>query len=200
VAGRLAALTLAAVVTSPLERCVQTAREITKAQRTAGRTPQTKTDRRIVECDYGDWTGREIKELAKEPLWKVVQSTPSAVTFPGGEAMAAMAARAVSAIRQLDVAMGAAHGADAVWVACSHADVIKSIVADALGMHLDLFQRIVVDPCSVSAIRYLAGRPFVLATNDSGPDLTRLGPPKGSPKRRRAASATVGGGAGGGAI
>lgn len=207
-AERLAVLPLAAVVTSPLERCAETARAVTKAQRAAGRTPVTKTDRRLLECDYGDWTGKEIKTLAKDPLWPIVQAQPSAATFPAGEAMAAMSERAVRAVRGLDAGFGESAGPDAVWVACSHGDVIKAILADALGMHLDLFQRIVVDPCSVSAIRYTAGRPFVLTSNDTSGDLGRFVPPpaaqsgKGAKRRRRpaASDATVGGGAGAGAV
>jgi broad specificity phosphatase PhoE len=134
-----------------------------------------------------------------------VQAHPSAVTFPGGESMAAMAERAVRAVRAVDAELAASSGPDALWVACSHGDVIKAIVADALGLHLDLFQRLVVDPCSVSAIRYTAGRPFVLSTNDTTGELSRFGPPpppKGRARKRRAASsdATVGGGAGAGAV
>lgn len=203
-ADRLAVLPLAAVVTSPLERCAETAKLALKAQRDAGRKPVSKTDRRLLECDYGDWTGKEIKGLAKDPLWPVVQAHPSGVTFPGGESMAAMAERAVRAIRDLDAKIAAEHGPDAVWLACSHGDVIKAILADALGMHLDLFQRIVVDPCSVSGIRYTAGRPFVLTSNDTSGDLSRFVPVPPKPgRRKRAAStsdATVGGGAGAGAV
>jgi broad specificity phosphatase PhoE len=119
--------------------------------------------------------------------------------------MAAMAARAVQAVRSLDQQFAATFGPDVVWLACSHGDVIKAILADALGMHLDLFQRIVVDPCSVSAIRYTDGRPFVLTQNDTGGDLSRLVPPapaKTSRGRKRATSgdATVGGGAGAGNV
>jgi probable phosphomutase (TIGR03848 family) len=202
VAERLAAVPLAAVVTSPLDRCVETARAVTKAQKAAGRKPLTRTDRRIVECDYGDWTGKQISSLAKDPLWRVVQSNPSAVTFPSGESMAAMSARAVQAVRALDAEFSDTLSPDAIWVACSHGDVIKSVVADALGIHLDLFQRIVVDPCSVTAIRYSGGRPFVITTNDTGGDLSRVIPPP-PPKRRRRnapADATIGGGAGGGSV
>ena len=169
-AQRLAVLPLAAVVTSPLERCAETAKAVLRAQRAAGRRPASRTDRRLLEADYGDWTGKQIKELAKDRLWSVVQAHPSGVSFPGGEAMAAMAERAVRAVRELDAQVDGTHGADALWLACSHGDVIKAILADALGMHLDLFQRIVVDPCSVSAIRYTAGRPFVLMSNDTSGD------------------------------
>jgi probable phosphomutase (TIGR03848 family) len=203
-ARRLAVLPLAAVVTSPLERSTETARAVLKAQRVAGRAPASKTERRLLECDYGDWTGKEIKTLSKDPLWRVVQSHPSGATFPGGESMSAMAARAVRAVRDLDRRLEAEHGPDASWVACSHGDVIKAILADALGMHLDLFQRIVIDPCSVSAIRYTAGRPFVLMSNDTSGELARFvpAPPKPGRRRRRPADsdATVGGGAGGGAV
>ena len=99
---RLAVLPLVAVVTSPLERCTETARRVLTAQRAAGRTPVSKTERRLLECDYGDWTGREIKALSKDPLWPVVQAHPSGASFPGGESMSAMAERAVRAVRELD--------------------------------------------------------------------------------------------------
>jgi probable phosphomutase (TIGR03848 family) len=192
-------------VTSPLERCAETARAVTRAQKAAGRTVPRRSDRRLLECDYGDWTGRSIESLAKDPLWPVVQSHPSGVRFPGGESMAGMAERAVRAVREIDASLAEKSGPEALWVACSHGDVIKAILADALGLHLDLFQRLVVDPCSVSAIRYTAGRPFVLSTNDTTGELSRFRPPppaKGSAARRRATSsdATVGGGAGAGAV
>jgi len=203
-ADRLAMLPLVAVVTSPLERCAETARAVLSQQRAAGRQPARHTDRRLLECDYGDWTGREIKSLVKDPLWRVVQAHPSAVTFPNGESMPDMAARAVRAIRDRNDRLATEHGDHAVWVACSHGDVIKAILADALGMHLDLFQRIVVDPCSISAIRYAAGRPFVLFSNSVTGDLAPYLPVPPKPGRRRraaaAADATVGGGAGGGTV
>jgi probable phosphomutase (TIGR03848 family) len=203
-ADRLAVLPLAAVVTSPLDRCAETARAVIRGQKAAGRAIRPRTDRRLLECDYGDWTGREIKSLVKDPLWPVVQAHPSGVAFPGGESMAAMAERAVRAVRAIDAELAGSSGPDALWVACSHGDVIKAILADALGLHLDLFQRLVVDPCSVSAIRYTAGRPFVLMTNDTCGDLSRFvpAPPKAGKRRRRPASsdATVGGGAGAGAV
>jgi len=201
-ADRLAVLPLASVVTSPLERCAETARAVLAAQRVAGRSPARHTDRRLLECDYGDWTGREIKALVKDPLWRVVQSHPSGVTFPGGESMSAMAERGVRAIRDLSAKVAAEHGEHAVWLACSHGDLIKAILADALGMHLDLFQRIVVDPGSISAIRYTDGRPFVLFSNSVSGDLSPYVPvpPKPGRRRRASADATVGGGAGGGTV
>src|SRR4029453_16779416 len=130
--------------------------------------------------------------------------TPSAVLFPNGEGMAAMSARAVATIRRWDTRVSAEHGPDALWLACSHGDVIKAIVADALGLHLDQFQRIVADPASITVIRYTPVRPFVLRLNDSGTELASLVPPKRS-RRRRAddpatSDAAVGGGAGGGTV
>ncbi|WP_345713199.1 histidine phosphatase family protein, partial [Kineococcus glutinatus] len=116
--------------------------------------------------------------------WAQVQQHPSAVVFPGegGESMRAMQQRAVDAVREHDAAVAAEHGADAVWLAVTHGDLIKAVLADALGVHLDLFQRIGVDPCSVSVVRYTSARPFVLRTNDTGGDLADLAPP---PRRRR---------------
>jgi probable phosphomutase (TIGR03848 family) len=193
-AERLAGLPVAAIVTSPLERCRQTARELNAAQQARLRVS---TDRGLLECDYGEWTGRELKTLAKEPLWRTVQAHPSAAAFPGGESMAAMAARAVATVRRWDARIEQEHGPDAVWVAVSHGDVIKAVLADALGMHLDAFQRIVVDPASLSVVRYTPMRPFVVASNTSAGDLAHLRPPPRSRRRRTATSdAAVGGGAG----
>lgn len=184
---RLAAVPLVAVVSSPLERCRQTAQHILDRQ--AG-TPDTPVDPDLTECDYGLWQGRPLSDLAKEDLWPTVQSQPSAVVFPGGESMAAMQARSVAAVRRHDAALEAEHGPEAVWVAVSHGDIIKSILADALGMHLDLFQRIDVGPASVSIVRYGTGRPTVHATNTEAGDLSWLA------KGIRTGDAPVGGGSG----
>jgi probable phosphomutase (TIGR03848 family) len=191
VGQRLAPVPLAAVVSSPLERCRQTAAAVLD-----GRPLELQTDDRLGEARYGDWTGRSLKELVKEPLWKVVQAHPSAAVFPGdeGEGLAHTQARAVAAVR----AWNAALGPDAVWLAVSHGDVIKAVLADALGLHLDQFQRIVVDPASISVVSYTETRPFVLRVNDTGGDVTALVPPKKKGRRRRRADsdAVVGGGAG----
>jgi probable phosphomutase (TIGR03848 family) len=194
VAERLAPLPLNAIVTSPLERCVDTAEYIRAAQEAA--KPEWHVDERITECGYGVWTGRPIRELTKDPIWKVVQTQPSAARFPDGEALTDVSARAVAAVRDWDARLGP----DAIWVACSHGDVIKAILADALGLHLDQFQRIVVDPCSVSVIRYTDTRPYVLRSNDVGGDLSAFAPPKRKGRRRRTSDATVGGGAGSGSV
>jgi probable phosphomutase (TIGR03848 family) len=172
-AERLAVVPLVAIVSSPLERCRQTARAILVLQTGS---PASAVDRGITECDYGDWQGRPLRELSKEKLWSVVQGQPSAAAFPGGESLAAMQTRSVAAIRRRDAAIEAEHGPGAIWAAVSHADIIKSILADALGMHLDLFQRITIGPASVSIIRYTANHPDVLATNTDSGDLGWLRP------------------------
>jgi probable phosphoglycerate mutase len=149
------------------------------------------------ECHYGDWTGKELKELAKDPLWPVVQAHPSAVRFPGpeGETMLGMQHRAVSAIRDWNAVLGG----EATYVVCSHGDVIKAIVSDALGLHLDMCQRIQVDPCSLTVVRYTQLRPFVVRMNDTGGGVEDLLPrPKDESQAGLGESdAAVGGGAGG---
>ena len=199
---RLAVVPLAELVSSPLERCRETARAV--ALRQPAR-PRVLSDRALTECDYGEWQGRKLRELARLALWRTVQTNPSAATFPGGESLSRMQARAVDAVRRRDDAVRAAHGDDAVWLAVSHGDVIKSILADALGMHLDLFQRIQVDPASISVVRYTAARPYVLSSNTHEGDLSWLAPKrpeKGvrkSGRRKTDHGAAVGGGSGPGA-
>ncbi len=199
VGERLAQLPLAAIVSSPLERCVQTATAIAVRQGGSDHagSPAVQLDHRIGECRYGDWTGQPLRKLARDPLWRVVQAHPSAVRFPGpdGESMPAMQERAVAAVRDWNARLGA----DATYMICSHGDVIKAILADALGMHLDMLQRIQVDPCSLSVVRYTTLRPFVLRMNDTGAGaaaLAGLGPQ--ARKAHAEADAAVGGGAGSG--
>jgi probable phosphomutase (TIGR03848 family) len=199
-AERLRPLPLAAVVSSPLQRCVETMQPLAEGRPELA----VQTDDRVGECHYGDWTGVELKKLAKDPLWRVVQLHPSAAVFPGtgGEPLRTTQARAVDAVRDWNERLGD----EATYVVCSHGDVIKAVVADALGMHLDLFQRIHVDPCSLTVVRYTALRPFVVRLNDVGGDVADLLPPKRR-KRRSATTgrrggdsssdAVVGGGAGG---
>lgn len=194
-ARRLEGLTAATLVSSPLERCQETAEAV--AERLG--LPVT-TDERFIECDYGSWTGRSLADLSDEPLWRVVQDHPSAARFPGGEALAAASARAVEAVRDWNghVAAQAPPTDDdtppvpPVYVVCSHGDIIKAIVADALGMHLDLFQRVRVDPCSVTSVTYTRSRPFLNGLNDTGEALAA-----GLPTAYEAkGEAAVGGGAG----
>ncbi|MET7763605.1 histidine phosphatase family protein [Streptomyces sp. NPDC005336] len=188
--GRLARLPLAAVVTSPLQRCQETLAPLLAAR------PElpVHTEERIGECHYGEWSGRKLAELADEPLMNVVQQHPSAAAFPGGESMRAMQARAVDAVRDWNARIEERHGADAVYLMCSHGDIIKSLVADALGLHLDLFQRISAEPCSVTAIRYTSLRPFLVRLGDTG-DFAGLAPREDTPADR-GGDAAVGGDAG----
>lgn len=183
---RVAGLPIARLVSSPLERCVETARAV---------GPDAEIDARLQECDYGDWTGEPLSRLSRLRLWRVVQDHPSAAVFPAGESLRSMQARAVEAIRDHDRAVRRSAGADAVWAAVSHGDVIKSVVADALGMHLDHFQRLMVDPASVTAISYTERRPFVLRLNDLAGDLAPFAPAKRG-RRTPSSDADVGGGAG----
>lgn len=198
---RLAVVPLVSVITSPLERCRETTQGLL-----AGRTAAVPVhvDERVGECRYGDWTGRKLTDLAREPLWKVVQGHPSAMVFPGegGESMIEMSTRAVTAVRAWAGRADDEYGDRAVLAVVSHGDVIKAVLADALGLHLDQFQRIQVDPCSVSVVRYTPLRPFVVRMNDVGGDVAALVPGK-APRRRRGragsaagSDAVVGGGAG----
>lgn len=158
---------ISAVARSPLDRCAQTVAPLMAAlDADPDRdVPELVVDA-LAEVDYGAWTNRPIKDLLSEPLWKTVQQHPSAAVFPDGEGLANVQARAVAAVRDLDRRFGGADGSG-VWVACSHGDVIKAIIADAMGMHLDSFQRIVVEPASISVIRYGATRPYVHTVNST---------------------------------
>ncbi|GHB63461.1 phosphatase [Streptomyces xanthochromogenes] len=185
--ARLAGVPLAAVVTSPLQRCRETVQPLLDARPGLPLHPEDL----IGECHYGDWSGRKLAELSTEPLMEVVQQHPSNAAFPGGESMRAMQARAVGAVRDWNERIETEHGPDAVYAMCSHGDIIKSVVADALGMHLDLFQRISVEPCSLTVIRYTRLRPYLVRLGDTG-DLASL-MPREQPAEEQA---EVGGGAG----
>lgn len=158
---------ISAVARSPLERCAQTVAPLLAALDADPdrAVPEVVVDA-LAEVDYGSWTNRPIKDLLNEPLWKTVQQHPSAAVFPGGEGLAAMQGRAVAAVRELDHTYGGPDGSG-VWLACSHGDVIKSVIADAMGVHLDAFQRIVVEPASISVIRYSPTRPYVHTVNST---------------------------------
>jgi probable phosphomutase (TIGR03848 family) len=159
-AERIAALSRppTAVYASPLERTRQTAAPIAKALGL-----RVQVARGLIECDVGNWTGRQLKSLWKAPEWATVQRWPSGFRFPGGESFAELSARATDAV----LGLVAAHPGQTI-VAVSHADPIKAIVASALGMPIDLFQRVSISPCSVSAIAYGAGGPHVLCVNSTG--------------------------------
>lgn len=155
-----------AVYASPLERTRETAVPIA-----AARTLKVQIDRGLLECDFGDWTGRELKELTRLPEWGTIQHAPSTFTFPGGESFIAMQTRIVTALDRIR-----ARHPGGVVVCVSHADPIKAAVAHALGTHLDLFQRIVVSTCSITAVAYGTGAPVVLTVNSTGSSLAELRP------------------------
>ncbi|CAN7437042.1 MSMEG_4193 family putative phosphomutase [Knoellia sp. LjRoot47] len=169
-AERLVDVEVARLVTSPLQRCRETAGLLLP-----GATAEVVDD--LGECHYGAWTGRPIAELTKEPLWRTVQDDPGSARFPDSDRYAAeslteMADRTVAAIRRIDDEVTSERGPDAVWVAVSHGDPIKAILADAVGAGLAGLQRVHVDPASVSVIRRTGSRPMVLATNSSGGAVT----------------------------
>lgn len=164
-AVRIAGLrSVAAVYSSPMERTRETAGPIAKARKL--RVRQAKG---LIECDFGRWTGRKLADLRKLDSWRTVQRYPSGFTFPGGESFSGMQTRAIECIHDLVER----HPGETI-VAVSHADVIKALVASATGTHLDLFQRIVVSPCSITAIAYSADGPMVLTVNSTGDDLAGL--------------------------
>ncbi|MDB1089039.1 MSMEG_4193 family putative phosphomutase [Streptomyces sp. ACA25] len=188
--GRLSGVPLVAAAHSPLQRC----RETLEPLRAARPELPVRAEDRIVECDYGEWTGRKLAELAEEPLMSTVQRQPSAAVFPGGESLRAMQHRAVDAAREWAGRIERDHGPDALWLMCTHGDIIKSLVADALGLHLDLFQRIAAGPASVTAIRYTTDRPFLLRLGDTG-ELGGLAPDLAGAVTPERGDAAVGGGA-----
>jgi len=155
-----------ALYTSPLERARETAAPI------AAITGQrARVERGLLECEFGEWTGAELSKLMKKPEWQTVQRSPSSFRFPGGESFSEMQHRIVSTLDRLR----AAHPGGTI-VCVSHADPIKAAVANALGTHLDLFQRIVISTCAVSVIAWSPGGPAVLAVNSTGGSLRELQP------------------------
>jgi probable phosphomutase (TIGR03848 family) len=153
-----------AIYTSPLERARETAAPIATA-----RQLRPAVERGLHECDFGDWTGAELKKLMKLPEWRTVQGYPSGFRFPGGESFVEMQDRMVGTVQRL-----VARHPGGVVVCVSHADTIKAAVAHALGTHLDLFQRIVISTCSITAVAYGTGTPVVLTVNSTGGSLAQL--------------------------
>ena len=167
VAERIAELPkIDAIYASPLERARETAAPIAKALK-----QRVKIDKGLLECDFGDWTGAELSKLMKLPEWSTVQKAPSTFRFPNGESFTEMQTRMVSALDRIR----AAHPGGTV-VCVSHADPIKAAVAHAMGTHIDLFQRIVIGTCSVSAVAYTGHGPIVLTVNSTGGSLADLRP------------------------
>jgi len=184
VAARLQTLPLAVIVSSPIERCRETAEAILAERDPA---PPFELDERLGDVRYGDWTGRSFKELHREPLWKSVMANPADVTFPNGEAIRDMAVRAIASVRDWSARLGP----DATFAIVSHADPIRAILADALGLHLEGYGRLVVGPGSLSVVRYDGARPVVLRVNDLGggtSDLLAAVKPAKRPRRPRSPS------------
>ncbi len=188
VAARLEGVSVAAAVTSPLQRCRETVALALPDHEVA-------VDDRLGECHYGAWTGLRLGEAAKQDLWRVVQDDPASAIFPrhdvyAAESLTEMAARVVGGVRALDAEIEAEHGKDAVWVAVSHGDPIKAVVAEAVGAGLAGLQRVRVDPGSLTAIHVTPTRMVLLASNTSeGP----LAPLVAVPKHAPAGEGTVGG-------
>jgi probable phosphomutase (TIGR03848 family) len=168
-ASRLEAVKIAQVVSSPLERTLETAAIL------FGKNFKVQTEDRLLECDYGDWQGAKLSELSVHELWPIVQQRPDEMIFPNGESMNDMSGRACQAAREWDAKLTAEHGDKVVWAAVSHGDIIKAICADAMGLPLRKFQSLLIEPASVSVIHYSESGSAVSKLNDTGSDwLTKL--------------------------
>lgn len=168
-ASRLETVDIARVIASPLERTLETAEIL------FGKQMDVATEDRLLECDYGDWQGAKLSELAVHELWPVVQQRPDEMIFPNGESMNDMSGRACQAVREWDARLTAEHGDKVVWAAVSHGDIIKAICADAMGLPLRKFQSLLIEPASVSVIHYSDSGSAVSKLNDTGGDwLTKL--------------------------
>jgi len=178
VAARLLPVPVMAVVSSPIERCRQTAEAIVAGR---GATVSLELDDRLGDVRYGDWTGRTFKDLNHDPRWKRIHADPASFRFPSGEALHEMGARAVAAVRDWNERLGL----EATYAVVSHADPIRAILVDALGLGFEGYLRLGVGPGSLSVIRYGPGGAVVVRVNDSGGDLADLVPQKGGSRRPR---------------
>jgi probable phosphomutase (TIGR03848 family) len=168
-ASRLEAVKIAQVISSPLERTLETAEIL------FGKHVDVASEDRLLECDYGDWQGAKLSELSVHELWPVVQQRPDEMIFPNGESMNDMSGRSCQAAREWDAKLTAEHGDKVVWAAVSHGDIIKAICADAMGLPLRKFQSLLIEPASVSVIHYSESGSAVSKLNDTGSDwLTKL--------------------------
>lgn len=164
---------VAAVISSPLQRCVETAALLADVE-----AESVATDEGLGECHYGAWTGRRLSDLARDPLWRTVQDDPAGARFPddetyAAESLAEMTARVWETLATLDARVEAEHASEALWVAVSHGDPIRSALATAMGSGVAGLQRSRVDPGSVSCLRWSSGTPFVVGTNGDGSSLER---------------------------
>lgn len=168
-AERLKGVNIAQVVSSPLERTQETASLLFEENKDIA------LEDRLLECDYGDWQGAKLSELAVHELWPIVQQRPDEMIFPNGESMNEMSARASTAVREWDAKLTTEHGDKVVWVAVTHGDIIKAICADAMGLPLRKFQSLLIEPASVSVIHYSDSGSAVSKLNDTGSEwLTKL--------------------------
>ena len=158
------AVSIAQVVSSPLERTLETASIL------FSKDIEIATEDRLLECDYGDWQGVKLSELSVHELWPIVQQRPDEMIFPNGESMNDMSIRASAAVREWDAKLTAEHGEQVVWAAISHGDIIKAICADAMGLPLRKFQSLLIEPTSVSVIHYSETGSAVSKLNDTGSD------------------------------
>lgn len=163
-AERLATVKLAGIIASPLERTQETAALL------FGSDTDISLEDRLLECDYGDWQGAKLSELAVHELWPIVQQRPDEMIFPNGESMNDMSDRACLAVREWDAKLTSEHGDKVVWAAVSHGDIIKAICADAMGLPLRKFQSLLIEPASVSVIHYSETGSAVSKLNDTGSD------------------------------
>lgn len=202
VAARLAGVPISLIAASPLQRCQETAAVVADTLRVS-----IESFDGLGECHYGAWTGRPLKDLATEELWRTVQDNPHDAVFPSsaehrGESLREMYDRVTTTVRDLDARVEAEFGEHAVWIAVSHGDPIKSVVADVVGTGLDGFQRIHVDPASATVVRWAGDRSMLLRCNDTGRSLDSVvprrptEPAEASPSVARPGDAVVGGGAG----
>jgi probable phosphomutase (TIGR03848 family) len=167
--ARLQGVKIARVISSPLERTLETAAILFDSN------VEVATEDRLLECDYGDWQGTKLSELSTHELWPIVQQRPDEMIFPNGESMNEMSKRACEAVREWDAQLTSEHGDKVVWAAVSHGDIIKAICADAMGLPLRKFQSLLIEPASVSVIHYSESGSAVSKLNDTGSDwLTKL--------------------------
>jgi len=159
---RLKGVNIARVISSPLERTRETASILFRSQH------EIELEDRFLECDYGDWQGAKLSELAVHELWPIVQQRPDEMIFPNGESMNNMSLRASTAAREWDARLTAEHGDKVVWAAVSHGDIIKAICAEAMGLPLRKFQSLLIEPASVSVIHYSESGSAVSKLNDTG--------------------------------
>lgn len=164
-AERLGKLTIAQVQVSPMDRCSET---LAPWLAKYGKNVTVTLEPNLVEVDYGKWSGKKLATLSRAKLWRKVQGQPSAVTFPDGESLAQMQVRAMQSVHNF-------FASDLeLTIMVSHGDVIKAIVASSLGMHLDDFQRIVIDPASITILESSGGAIRLTRLNDSDSSVSEL--------------------------